>query len=492
MKKPDYYSILGIPRTATLEEIRNAYFRAARQYHPDLNTMPGDTEYFISAQEAFDTLSNQEKRKQYDETLPPLKDPVFPIGINVVYSRNHLVKQDEPQLVYTLIKLIDPQNTKAANINQSVNLCLVIDRSSSMGGSKLDYAKASAIQLIKRLRSQDSFSLVAFNDKPEIITGKMGSKEVSRFESKIFSLLPSGGTEIFQGLTAGYSEILRNFAPFGINQIILLTDGRTYGDEELCLDLAQQAAKNGIGITGLGIGPDWNDNFMDALTTATGGNSYFVSNPEEISAILLKRFEQFGHYRAQNLSLTYMDNPSSLINYSFRLHPDPGLLKINSPIMLGPFLDSTDLSILLEFIVRVPSDSTTMQLLDGNINIVEKSHDPTPPKLAINLKLPIQKKVDFEETPPQEIVNAISELTFYRMQEHARNEVVSGEYEQAISHLQKVATHALQKGDSSLYKLISAEVESIKNTHALTSDGEKKIKFGTRALFNPGTGDESP
>ncbi|MCS7080647.1 MAG: DnaJ domain-containing protein [Chloracidobacterium sp.] len=67
MAKQDYYATLGVPRTASAEEIKKAYRRLARKYHPDLN--PGDKaaeEKFKRISEAFDVLGDEEKRKVYD------------------------------------------------------------------------------------------------------------------------------------------------------------------------------------------------------------------------------------------------------------------------------------------------------------------------------------------------------------------------------------------------------------------------------------------
>jgi len=67
----DYYSVLGVPRTATEKDIRAAYRKLARKYHPDLN--PGDKgaeARFKELQAAYDVLSDAEKRKKYDRFGP--------------------------------------------------------------------------------------------------------------------------------------------------------------------------------------------------------------------------------------------------------------------------------------------------------------------------------------------------------------------------------------------------------------------------------------
>src|SRR5262250_3191721 len=66
--KTDYYELLGIPRKASAKDIRTAFRKLARKYHPDLN--PGDKaaeEKFKQLQEAYDVLSDTKKRQMYDQ-----------------------------------------------------------------------------------------------------------------------------------------------------------------------------------------------------------------------------------------------------------------------------------------------------------------------------------------------------------------------------------------------------------------------------------------
>ena len=80
-QKRDYYEVLGVQKNATPEEIKKAYRKLAIKYHPDKN--PGDKaaeEKFKEAAEAYDVLSNEEKRQKYDQFGHSMGPQGFPGG----------------------------------------------------------------------------------------------------------------------------------------------------------------------------------------------------------------------------------------------------------------------------------------------------------------------------------------------------------------------------------------------------------------------------
>ncbi len=489
--KPDFYTMLGLSRDASPEEIHRAYLKAARHLHPDKNVSPGDTELFLGAQEAYETLSNPRKRARYDSTLPPEKPPSSAMKTSTLFSRGSLLTLDEPQLLYVLLEFSVPEDLKAIPA-PPLNMCLVLDRSTSMQGEKMDVVKSTAIQIIRKLRPVDIFSVVSFSDRAEVIIPSTRNFDRGKQEARIAMLQPSGGTELFSGLELGYSEVLRNFSRSQVNHLILLTDGRTYGDEKKCVRLAQQACADGIGISGLGIGSEWNDNFLDELASITGGSSRYVPHPDDIQHALLDRFTQLGNEYAEDVRLEFEKPKDVELRYAFRLQPQAGLLSLESPLMLGPVLWDSPLRVIMEFVVLPEAMKGSMlNILDGKAEMTLAGRTSSVPALPIHISRPIRAEAD-PQPPPAEIVGALSRLKLYRLQEQARLEATAGDYDQAVEHLTRLATHLLSQGERELAKTVLMEAENLQKEKSFSQQGAKEIKYGTRALLLSGKQEEEP
>ncbi len=482
-RKQDYYSILGVLRDASQEEIKRAYLGAAQRLHPDRNTAVGDTEVFLDVQQAYEVLSNPKRRALYDATLPPEIKIDLPYTHNILYSRSNLVRMTEPQMVYLLLEIQAPVELRRAP-SPPLNACIIIDRSTSMKGEKMDVVKATAIQVLRNLRQQDILSVVAFSDRAEVIIPAANHLDRARLEARIQMIQPSGGTEIFQGLEAGAREIMRNIAAKRLNHIILLTDGQTYGDEQQCLELASKLGERGVGISAMGIGMEWNDIFLDVLATRTGGSSAFIAEPQDIKKLLLEKFNSLAQVYAEEMNLVTEPVDGAQLSYAFRLQPDPGLIMVDeTTLRLGPILQDTSTRVIFEYIIHptaVKSDLAT--ILEGILNVSIASSEFLIPGFRMRLQRPVLDAAD-ADSPPPEIVQALSRLMLYRMQERARNEIEKGNIEAGTRQLQTLAANLMTQGERSLARTIALEVDRIQKEKGISAEGGKKIKYGTRALF---------
>ena len=488
-QKQDYYALLGLRRDATPDEIRQAYFDAARRLHPDKNLAPGETEMFLDVQEAYEVLSNNKKRLRYDVSLPPEKVPELLLEQKVFFSRQNLLHLAEPQIIYVILDFSPPADVEKRP-SPPLNLCLVLDRSTSMQGKNMDTVKETAIRIMHKLRPVDYFSVVAFSDRAETLISAIHISDMTKQEARIQMMQPSGGTEIFSGLEMGYNEVSRNASRSQANHIILLTDGRTYGDEQVCIDLAGRAAEHGIGISGLGIGSEWNDTFLDKLASLTGGTSMYVPRPQDIQHALLDKFNQLGNAYVEETRLDFEPQEGVELRYAFRMRPHPGVLSFESPAMMGPVPNDSSLRVLMEFVVQpeaVNDDTTT--ILDGKITIVFANQNPARKPVPIRLARPVSQESTVG-APPMEIIEALSRLKLYRLQEQARLDATSGDYEKASEGLSRLATHLLAQGERGLARTALMEAENLQRQKSFSQQGGKEIKYGTRALLSPGRSEE--
>lgn len=483
---PDYYAALGVFRDATQEEIKKAYLEAAQRLHPDKNKAPGETEFFLVIQQAYETLSNPRRRKAYDATLPPQEDdPSNPIALEIVYSRPQLVRMNEPQLIYVLLNMRGRRRGDSLPV-PPLNVCLALDRSTSMKGAKMDLLKAAAIHFLRDMRAEDIFSVITFSDRAEVIIPAGFQSERMKLESRIRDIQASGATELFQGLDCALNEVRRGRDARRVNHLIMLTDGHTYGDEEACLQGAAKASKEGIGISVMGIGADWNDIFLDQVASRTGNASRYIAHPQEIQKLLAQKFSELTRVLAEETSLQFQLPEGVRLNYAFRMQPESGPLIIEETAKLGPILRDTDTAILFEFYVEPHAlGAEGALLLDGSLKISMATR-PTP---LTPVRVRFQCNVADEPAltpPPSVILKALSRLTLYRMQDRARNESLDGNYDKATRSLKNLAVHLLEQGHRDLANTVLLEAENMQRKHTFSLSGEKDIKYATRALMNLG------
>jgi Ca-activated chloride channel family protein len=484
----DPYSVLGVSVDSTPEEIKAAYRRAARRLHPDVNRdNPGAEVQFQDLTVAHEILSDSQRKADYDKSVRRRKDKQedeLNFALRVTPSKRTVSRLQEPQVVYLLAEILpDPRARMPEKREARVNLTLVLDHSNSMNGTRLDKVKVAAHQIIEQLSETDVLSVIGFNDRAEIIIPATSVKDKTALKAKVSMMNASGGTEIYQGLKAGLDQTRRFLAPRLVNHMVLLTDGNTFGDQEKCLELAHQAAEEGIGISAMGLGQEWNDEFLDELASTTGGISDYIKSASAVVKFLNNHVRNLSDAFAERMQLSIAPDPDVQMELAFKLSPQPQPLPMDKGIIpLGSLQGNRIISVLFQ--LQLPADmkdgfrSLARLVVSGDIlsNNFQQYQTLSDVSFEVMENPPI-------EDPPNKILDALGKLTLYRMQERAQDALESGNVEEATRRLENLATRLLQMGEEDLANEARSEAHRVAHTRALSDTGRKTLKYQTRHLL---------
>ena len=478
MTTGDLYALLGLQAGADPEEIKAGFRQAARRFHPDANSNPGASEAFRLVANAYAVLSEPDQRSAYDAGQKAAGKPL--LTVRPIYSRSPLPALNEPQVVYVLLEIHPVLVTDAPP--PPVNLCLVVDRSTSMQGERLDQVRAAVRQLIDELRDKDTFSVVAFSDRSEVIVPAQSvAADRTLPKARVSTLLAYGGTEILQGLLCGLTELHRHLSPAAVNHLLLLTDGRTYGDEEDCLMLATLAASDGIVISGLGIGDEWHDKFLDELTGRTGGTAAYIRGTEQVAEFINERVRGLGANFADRLSARVTLDPGVELLQVFRVAPEAGPVPLEDPLRLGGLPRQEVGRLLLKFQVpSLPPGAQTLARVTLEADVISLGRRGE--RLVLDLAAQVMMNAP-AASPPPALLEALSKLSQYQMQERAWQQAAAGDIDGAVERLKALGTRLLASGQPNLARLALTEATRIERTRAWSEDSKKQLKYGTRRLI---------
>lgn len=207
------------------------------------------------------------------------------VACRVELDRN-VLPADAAQRAVIKITLAAPPPPKQNR--PPVNLAIVLDRSGSMGGAKLEKAKEAAIQALRRLEARDLFSLVIYDTQVETLVPAQSAGNVEWIENQIRQITAGNSTALFGGVSQGAAEIRKNLDRKYVHRIILLSDGLANVGPSTPEDLGRLGAaliKEGITVTTVGVGTDYNEDLMARLSQNSDGSTYFVEDSRDLPRI---------------------------------------------------------------------------------------------------------------------------------------------------------------------------------------------------------------
>lgn len=209
-------------------------------------------------------------------------------GLFVVQGRQALTRYAGPMEELLPVTYAVPQRYQEA----TAAILFVLDRSASMAGSaggvrKIDLLKDSAAAAAELIPDEDWVGALAFDRYPFWLTTLGPAKETrSALFAALGALAPSGGTDVWPALEWALSALAP--VPARIRHILLISDGKTLREGRDFQDLYALVRESGVGLTALAIGPDADLEILAGLAKAGGGEVFFVPDPRELPAVLVR------------------------------------------------------------------------------------------------------------------------------------------------------------------------------------------------------------
>jgi Ca-activated chloride channel homolog len=193
---------------------------------------------------------------------------------------------------FVLARINTPKIEKAeGKESPPVDISFVLDRSGSMAGGKIELAKVAVEKGIQRLTPRDSFSVIVYDDKTDIIVAgtRADTKAKELALSRLQEVYARGTTDLSTGWLTGCGEVAKHLDEERIGRCLLLTDGLAncgITEPAALTSHATELRQRGVSTSTFGVGADYDEVLLGQMADAGGGAFTHIRRAEDIPALL--------------------------------------------------------------------------------------------------------------------------------------------------------------------------------------------------------------
>lgn len=368
-----------------------------------------------------------------------------------------------------------------------INLCLVLDRSGSMLGAKIDNVKQAVGHVLDGLQPDDYISLVIFNERSLVALPAQHIQDLDQLKARINALKAEGGTSMSKGMQDGINELKKHTGPTRISRMILLTDGQTWEDEADCQHLASEARLNNITITALGVGDDWNETLLDAIARNSTGRADYIDTPDKIITLFQDEVRQLQGVVAAGVKASLRLSKGVEPRQIYRVIPDiidlshTALTDRDINVDLGTIDQQTGQTLLIDVLLPV-RPAGRYRIAQAELLYTLSGGTPTTETVRSEVIIEMSGDPAQNQAKVGYVMNIVERVTAYQLQSEAKEAVKTGNVGVATVKLREAATRLLAMGETELAAAATEEATNIEQQGQMSATGTKKLQYGTRKL----------
>lgn len=228
-------------------------------------------------------------------------DSIGAVSWNAIGGNKFYGKDASEFYVYVSVR---GNQTEKQKKRVPLNISIVLDRSGSMSGDKIVYAKKAAGFVLDQLTGDDILSIVNYDDKVEVTSpsARVMNKEI--LHKKIDELFDRGSTNLTGGMLEGFAQVKSTRKEGYVNRVLLLTDGLANvgitEPSEMKKLVEKKYMEEGIALSTFGLGADYNEDLLTMLAEMGRANYYFIGSPDKIPGIFASELKGLLSVVAQN------------------------------------------------------------------------------------------------------------------------------------------------------------------------------------------------